>query len=77
MDRRDVDIGPVLENRHVGAFQLMTLAFGCLILFVDGLDYRGARSCGGGRLCGIGRAAAKPVGPCGLRARRRGAAGNR
>jgi MFS transporter, AAHS family, 4-hydroxybenzoate transporter len=36
---RDIDIGEVLENRAVGGFQLMTLAFGCLILFVDGLDY--------------------------------------
>jgi AAHS family 4-hydroxybenzoate transporter-like MFS transporter len=39
MVTRDVDLGPVLENRRVGAFQSMTLALGCLILFVDGLDY--------------------------------------
>ncbi|HMI97552.1 MAG TPA: MFS transporter [Micropepsaceae bacterium] len=39
MDHRDVDIGPALENRRIGGFQLLTLALGCLILFVDGLDY--------------------------------------
>ena len=39
MDHRDVDIGPALENRRVGRFQLLILALGCLILFVDGLDY--------------------------------------
>ena len=36
---RDLDIGPVLENQRVGRFQLLILALGCLILFVDGLDY--------------------------------------
>jgi AAHS family 4-hydroxybenzoate transporter-like MFS transporter len=39
MDHRDVDIGPALENRRVSPFQLLTLALGFLILFVDGLDY--------------------------------------
>ena len=39
MDRRDVDIGPPLENQRVGRFQLLTLTLGCLVLFVDGLDY--------------------------------------
>ena len=39
MDNRDLDIGPALENRPVGRFQLLTLALGCLVLLVDGLDY--------------------------------------
>jgi AAHS family 4-hydroxybenzoate transporter-like MFS transporter len=39
MENRDVDIGQALESRRVGAFQALTLGFGFLILFVDGLDY--------------------------------------
>ena len=39
MDRSDVDIAPILENRRIGRFQALTLALGCLTLFVDGLDY--------------------------------------
>ena len=36
---REVDVGAILENRPLGRFQLVTLMFGCLILFVDGLDF--------------------------------------
>jgi len=39
MVARDIDIGPVLENRRLGRFQVLTLALGCLTLFVDGLDF--------------------------------------
>jgi AAHS family 4-hydroxybenzoate transporter-like MFS transporter len=35
----EVDVGALLENRPLGRFQLLTLFFGCLILFVDGLDF--------------------------------------
>lgn len=35
----EVDIAELLENRPLGRFQLLTLLFGCLILFVDGLDF--------------------------------------
>ena len=36
---RDIDIGPLLENRRIGRFQALTLTLGVLTLFVDGLDY--------------------------------------
>jgi AAHS family 4-hydroxybenzoate transporter-like MFS transporter len=39
MDSHDVDIAPILENRRIGRFQALTLFFGVLTLFVDGLDY--------------------------------------
>jgi len=39
MSSHDVDIAPILENRRIGRFQALTLALGCLTLFVDGLDY--------------------------------------
>jgi len=38
----EIDIAQVLENRRLGAFQLVTLAFGFLALFVNGLDYSAA-----------------------------------
>ena len=39
MVARDIDIGPLLENRRIGRFQALTLSLGVLTLFVDGLDY--------------------------------------
>jgi AAHS family 4-hydroxybenzoate transporter-like MFS transporter len=35
----EVDVAALLENRPLGRFHLLTLLFGCLILFVDGLDF--------------------------------------
>jgi len=37
--QRDLEIAELLENRPLGQFQVLTLLFGCLILFVDGLDF--------------------------------------
>jgi AAHS family 4-hydroxybenzoate transporter-like MFS transporter len=37
--QREVDVGALLENRPLGRFQMMTLLFACLVLFVDGLDF--------------------------------------
>ena len=37
--QREVDVAELLENRPLGRFQLLTLLYGCLILFVDGLDF--------------------------------------
>jgi len=39
MVARDIDIGPLLENRRIGRFQALTLSLGVLTLFVDGFDY--------------------------------------
>src|ERR1700680_516161 len=39
---REVDVGALLENRPLGRFQWLTLILGCLILFVDGLDFSAA-----------------------------------
>jgi AAHS family 4-hydroxybenzoate transporter-like MFS transporter len=39
---REVDVSELLENRRMGAFQWLTLILGCLILFVDGLDFSAA-----------------------------------
>jgi AAHS family 4-hydroxybenzoate transporter-like MFS transporter len=39
---REVDVGELLENRPMGRFQWLTLILGCLILFVDGLDFSAA-----------------------------------
>ncbi len=36
---RDIDVAELLETRSLGRFQWLTLLFGCLILFVDGLDF--------------------------------------
>ena len=40
--QREVDVGELLENRRLGRFQVLTLVLGCLILFVDGLDFSAA-----------------------------------
>ncbi|HMI96886.1 MAG TPA: hypothetical protein VK479_10280, partial [Micropepsaceae bacterium] len=39
---REIDVGELLENRPLGRFQWLTLILGCLILFVDGLDFSAA-----------------------------------
>ena len=39
---REIDVGELLENRRLGRFQWLTLILGCLILFVDGLDFSAA-----------------------------------
>src|SRR3954468_21054262 len=36
---REVDVAELLETRAMGRFQWLMLLFGCLILFVDGLDF--------------------------------------
>jgi AAHS family 4-hydroxybenzoate transporter-like MFS transporter len=36
---REIDVGTLLEERRLGAFQLQVLLLGVLILFVDGLDF--------------------------------------
>jgi len=36
---REIDVSELLENRRIGPFQWLTLTLGCLILFVDGLDF--------------------------------------
>src|SRR5215831_6754258 len=36
---REIDVGTLLEERRLGAFQLQILFLGVLILFVDGLDF--------------------------------------
>ena len=36
---REVDVAELLETRSMGRFQWLMLLFGCLILFVDGLDF--------------------------------------
>lgn len=36
---REVDVAELLETRTLGRFQWLTLLLGCLILFVDGLDF--------------------------------------
>src|SRR5215831_18955608 len=36
---REVEITELLETRRMGRFQWLTLLLGCLILFVDGLDF--------------------------------------
>src|SRR6516164_8008953 len=38
-EMREIDIGTLLEERRLGAFQLQVLLLGVLILFVDGLDF--------------------------------------
>ena len=35
----EVDVAELLETRRMGRFQWLTLLLGCLILFVDGLDF--------------------------------------
>jgi MFS transporter, AAHS family, 4-hydroxybenzoate transporter len=39
---RNIDVAEILENGRLGAFQLLTLALGILILFVDGLHFSAA-----------------------------------
>src|ERR1041385_8397321 len=36
---REVDVAELLETQPLGRFQALTLLLGCLILFVDGLDF--------------------------------------
>jgi AAHS family 4-hydroxybenzoate transporter-like MFS transporter len=39
---REIDVGPLLENRPLGRFHVVTFALCFLILFVDGLDFGSA-----------------------------------
>ena len=41
-ETRDIDVGALIENRKLGSFHWLVLALGCLILFVDGMDYTAA-----------------------------------
>ena len=39
---REIDVGALLETRRLASFHWLTLTLGCLILFVDGLDFSAA-----------------------------------
>jgi AAHS family 4-hydroxybenzoate transporter-like MFS transporter len=38
----EIDVGALIENRKLGDFHWLVLLFGCLILYVDGMDYSAA-----------------------------------
>src|SRR5215831_12440770 len=38
----EIDVGALIENKKLGSFHWLVLALGCLILYVDGMDYTAA-----------------------------------
>ncbi|HYM18883.1 MAG TPA: MFS transporter [Micropepsaceae bacterium] len=41
-ETREIDVGALIENKKLGSFHWLVLALGCLILYVDGMDYTAA-----------------------------------